>query len=225
MTIIKYDIPLLDRNTRFSLWHVKIRDVLAQLDLNDAIEGFDEKPVNNGRMRKNVRMKSLTNKLHLKQHLYLFKLAKCSSLEEHPTTLKENVSDLETLEVNIVKEYDDGELLIAADDNFITSDEWILDSGSSFRMSTNHDWFATYETVSTHDVFLGNNVPCKVAGIGTIKLKMFDEIVRTLGNVRHVPDLSRNLISLGTLDSKGYKFSSEGGAMKIYKDSLVILKG
>ncbi|KAE8725959.1 hypothetical protein F3Y22_tig00008013pilonHSYRG00314 [Hibiscus syriacus] len=51
--------------------------------------------------------------------------------------------------VDIVEEYDDGELLVAADDNFITSDEWIFDSGNSFHMSHNRDWFATYEAVST----------------------------------------------------------------------------
>ena len=42
MASIKYDIPLLDRNTRFSLWQVKMRAVLAQMDLDDALLGFDK---------------------------------------------------------------------------------------------------------------------------------------------------------------------------------------
>ncbi|KAG8497429.1 hypothetical protein CXB51_008736 [Gossypium anomalum] len=33
-------------------------------------------------------------------------------------------------------------------------------------------------------------------GVGTIKVKMFDGVVRTLSDVRHVPELKRNLISL-----------------------------
>ena len=41
---MKYDIPLLDRNTRFLLWQVKMRVVLAQIDLNDALLGFDNMP-------------------------------------------------------------------------------------------------------------------------------------------------------------------------------------
>jgi hypothetical protein len=32
-----------------------------------------------------------------------------------------------------------------------------------------------------------------------------------MGNVRHVPDFKRNLISFGILDSFGYKYSDGGG--------------
>ena len=39
---MKYEIPLLDRSTRFSLWRVKMRDVLAQMDLDDALLGIDK---------------------------------------------------------------------------------------------------------------------------------------------------------------------------------------
>ena len=55
-------------------------------------------------------------------------------------------------------------------------------------------------------VLMGNNASCKVADIGTICIKMFDGVVRTLGDIRHVLDLKRNLISLSTLHAKGYKY-------------------
>ena len=45
-------------------------------------------------------------------------------------------------------------------------------------------------------VLLENNVVCKVVGVGTIKVKMFGNVARTLMDVRHVPDLQNNLISL-----------------------------
>ena len=54
---------------------------------------------------------------------------------------------------------------------------------------------------------------------------MFDGVVRTLGNARHVPNLKRNLISLSSLDAKGYKYTSEGGVLKICKGTLVVMKG
>jgi hypothetical protein len=38
---------------------------------------------------------------------------------------------------------------------------------------------------------MGNDISCKNVGIGRIKIKMFDGIVRTLTDVRHVPDLKR----------------------------------
>ena len=44
MASMKYDLPLLDFKTRFSLWQVKMRAVLAQTnDLDEALETFDQK--------------------------------------------------------------------------------------------------------------------------------------------------------------------------------------
>lgn len=43
MATLKYDIPLLDRNITFTLWQVKMRAGLAQLDLSDALLGIDDK--------------------------------------------------------------------------------------------------------------------------------------------------------------------------------------
>jgi hypothetical protein len=43
MATMKYDIPLLDRDTRFALWQVKMRAVLAQADLDDALDKFGNK--------------------------------------------------------------------------------------------------------------------------------------------------------------------------------------
>ncbi|WVZ61695.1 hypothetical protein U9M48_011528 [Paspalum notatum var. saurae] len=40
---MKYDIPLLDYDTRFSLWQVKMRAVLSQADLDDAFDKFGNK--------------------------------------------------------------------------------------------------------------------------------------------------------------------------------------
>ncbi|WVZ74348.1 hypothetical protein U9M48_022542 [Paspalum notatum var. saurae] len=40
---MKYDIPLLDYDTRFSLWQVKMRAILSQADLDDALDKFGNK--------------------------------------------------------------------------------------------------------------------------------------------------------------------------------------
>ncbi|KAK2990878.1 hypothetical protein RJ640_007599 [Escallonia rubra] len=60
---------------------------------------------------------------------------------------------------------------------------------------------------------------------GTIKIKMFDGIVRTLGDVRYIPDLKKILISLGTVDSINCSISIKGGVMKVSKCAMMILKG
>ncbi|KAK3008654.1 hypothetical protein RJ639_014857 [Escallonia herrerae] len=71
---------------------------------------------------------------------------------------------------------------------------------------------------------MGNDDVCKVMGIGTIKIKMFDGIVRTLADVRCIPNLKKDLISLGTLDSIDCSISIKGGVMKVSKGAMVIMK-
>ncbi|KAG8499425.1 hypothetical protein CXB51_005933 [Gossypium anomalum] len=127
-------------------------------------------------------------------------------------------------EADIVEDYSDGEILVASVNDSKVNKEWILDSGCTFHMSPNRDWFTTYETVSEGVVLMGNNASCKIAGVGIIKVKMFDGVVRTLSDVRHVPELKRNLILLSTLELKGYRYTAESGVLKISKGSLVVMK-
>jgi hypothetical protein len=61
--------------------------------------------------------------------------------------------------------------------------------------------------------------------MGNIRIKMFDGVVRTLCDVRHVLDVEKNLISLGTLDSNGFSYKSEGGIMKVPKSVMVVMSG
>ena len=42
--------------------------------------------------------------------------------------------------------------------------------------------------------------------------------------MRYLPNLRRNLISLGQLDSKGYTYKTEGRNIKITKGALVVIK-
>ncbi|OIT02585.1 hypothetical protein A4A49_56667, partial [Nicotiana attenuata] len=49
-------------------------------------------------------------------------------------------------------------------------------------------------------------------------------VVRTLTDVRHVPDLKKNHISLGTLESLWCKYTGEGGVLKVSHGALVIMK-
>ena len=50
---------------------------------------------------------------------------------------------------------------------------------------------------------MGNDSPCKTVGRGIVQVKMYDGIVRILSNVHYVPNLTKNFISLGTLESNG----------------------
>ena len=72
---------------------------------------------------------------------------------------------------------------------------------------------------------MGNDASCKVVGIGNRIIKMFDGVVRTLCDVRHVLDLKKNLISLGALDSNDFCCKSESRIMKVSKGIMIVMKG
>jgi hypothetical protein len=72
---------------------------------------------------------------------------------------------------------------------------------------------------------MGKNSPCEVVGMCTVQIKMFDGVVHTLIEVRHVPSMSKNLISLSTLDTKGYMYYARDDVLKLTKGSLVVMKG
>ncbi|KAL5757330.1 hypothetical protein ACOSP7_019941 [Xanthoceras sorbifolium] len=130
----------------------------------------------------------------------------------------------EPAEASIVQNQEQCDLLLVCADEAKARNEWILDTACSFHMCPNRDYFSTYKSVQGGVVLMGNNHACKIAGMGTIKIKMHDGVVRTLTDVRHIPDLKRNLISLSTLDSNGYKFTGGDGVLKVAKGSLIVMK-
>lgn len=75
-------------------------------------------------------------------------------------------------------------------------------------------------------VTLGDAYPCKVAGIGTIKVRMFDRMVWTLTNVKHVLKLKENLVSLDYLKRNGYKFNSHSrsGILNITNGAMIVIR-
>ncbi|KAG8503733.1 hypothetical protein CXB51_001751 [Gossypium anomalum] len=265
MASLKYEILLLDRNTRFALWQIKMQAVLAQMDLEDALLGIEKMPstltneenkrcderedrhcimkeartnmyVENSNKQVAYEAASLCSSFGGRERVSLLVRDKIGMLiiivEGHRNGILANKIKREAAnqkgkqpenfgEADVVKDYSDSELLVTSVNDSKVNEEWILDSGCTFHMSPNRDWFTTYETVSEGVVFMGNTASCKIAGVGTIKVKMFDRVVRTLSDVRHVLELKRNLISLSTLDSKGYRHTAESGGSTITGDAAV----
>jgi hypothetical protein len=102
--------------------------------------------------------------------------------------------------------------------------QWLLDSSASNHMCLHRHWFITYQSIDDGVVYMGNDISSKVVGIGSIRIKMFDGTVKILTDVRHVPDIRKNLISLGVLDIGGYKTIVQGGVMKVYKGIPLVMK-
>ena len=62
-------------------------------------------------------------------------------------------------------------------------------------------------------------------GVGTIPIRMFDGMVWELTGVRYVPQMKRNLISLGTLEASGMMISVRDGDLRMIRGSMVVMKG
>lgn len=92
-------------------------------------------------------------------------------------------------------------------------------------MTPRRDWFTTYRSISDGEVLVGNNVTYKVVGIRLVRIKIYGGVARTLFNVCHVPNLRKNIMSLGIFDSQGYKYTGEGGVLIISKGALFSIKG
>ena len=85
--------------------------------------------------------------------------------------------------------HNSGEILAIIDCESKLSREWILDSACSFHVFYNRESFCSFSSLSSGVVLMGNDSPCNVKGIGNVTFRMFDGRIRTLSNVRYVPDL------------------------------------
>ena len=92
-------------------------------------------------------------------------------------------------------------------------------------MTPNKAWFEDLKQGDGGVVLLGNNRLCKVQGIGSVRIKMHNDVEKVLTNVRFILELKRNLISLGTLGELGYVIKVEAGTIKILKGLLLVMKG
>ena len=139
---------------------------------------------------------------------------------------KKDCPNKDKSDVNVASKADneeDSAFTVSSSENH--SDRWILDSGCSYHMCPNRQWFSSFQELDGGVVLMGNDNTCQTKGIGTVRLKMHDGTIRRLTDVRYVPDLKKNLISLGVLDSSGYKVTMEGGVLKVVRGAFLAMKG
>ena len=74
-------------------------------------------------------------------------------------------------------------------------------------------------------MYLGDDSPASIIGRGRVKLKMKDGRIRTFPGVLHIPNLARNLISVGKMDVTGVKTVCGDGGCKMVQVSMVLMRG
>ncbi|GJU26713.1 retrotransposon protein, putative, ty1-copia subclass [Tanacetum coccineum] len=101
----------------------------------------------------------------------------------------------------------------------------MMDSGCSYHMTPRLDILFDFLECDGGSVLLGDNRECKIRGIGKVRVQLRDGSSFVLSNVRYIPELKRNLISLGTLKKEGYTVKLQSGKVKVINGSKVVLSG
>ncbi|KAM1154260.1 hypothetical protein ACFX19_037276 [Malus domestica] len=102
--------------------------------------------------------------------------------------------------------------------------EWIFDNGASFHATSKREFFSTYKEGDFGIVKMGNESYSKILGIGDICLRTNLGCQLMLKDVRHIPDIRLNLISIGTLDRQGYYHHIGEGKLKLTKGLMVVAR-
>ena len=59
-------------------------------------------------------------------------------------------------------------------------DVWLLDTIITWHMTTQREWFSYYKPFLRGFIFTVDDCPLNIVGIGTIKLKMYNNIIHTI---------------------------------------------
>ncbi|RVW60263.1 Retrovirus-related Pol polyprotein from transposon TNT 1-94 [Vitis vinifera] len=113
-------------------------------------------------------------------------------------------------------------LLLAVDSPL---DDWVLDSGASFHTTPHREIIQNYVAGDFGKVYLADGSALDVVGLGDVRISLPNGSVWLLEKVRHIPDLRRNLISVGQLDDEGHAILFVGGTWKVTKGARVLARG
>lgn len=94
----------------------------------------------------------------------------------------------------------------------IEKSQWICDSGASVHMSSERNLFTNLQEVNKPMfVRIANDKLITVAGKGTIEIQVFANYQwqnKTMTDVLYIPELSRNLFSVGAMTDKNFTYHS-----------------
>nr|GEV48978.1 RNA-directed DNA polymerase [Tanacetum cinerariifolium] len=119
--------------------------------------------------------------------------------------------------------YDNGDVMMVMSVEQLL--DRIMDSGGSHHMTYKRDYLFDFKEYDCGNVLLGDGRECRVWGTSKVRVQMRDMSSYVLDNVRYISKLKGNLISIGTLEKKGFTVKMQSGKIKVIKVSLVVLSG
>ena len=107
----------------------------------------------------------------------------------------------------------------------VVANDFVLDIGASFRITPHKEFFETFQSGNFGKVFLVDDKFLNIIGKGDVLLKLANGNSWLLQDVKYVPQLKNNSISVGQLFSQGFYVRLEFSKWKVTKESLLIEKG
>jgi transposase InsO family protein len=110
--------------------------------------------------------------------------------------------------------------LIACLSSSTNSGVWYIDSGASSHMTGVRDYFSSLKEEMDLVIEMGNNAKCRATGHGTVTFQRESGKPLMVRDILYVPGMTKNLISVSTLEDRGYVVSFQDGRVYIQpKDS------
>ena len=110
-------------------------------------------------------------------------------------------------------------------------EDWFIDSAASIHMTFDKNSLVNYiEYDKPKPIGLGDDTILLAMGEGTLHIPMFDpdtnkQFTMTLSNVHFVPKLTKNLLSVGTMTTKGAEVLFDNDKCIVHKDGRSITIG
>jgi hypothetical protein len=88
-----------------------------------------------------------------------------------------------------------------------------------------HEILENYVSGDFGKVYLADGTTLDVVGIGNVRIIILADFVWKMKKVRHVPELKKNLISVGQLDDEEHDIHFHRGKWKVSMRARIIAQG
>jgi len=105
---------------------------------------------------------------------------------------------------------------------------WTTDSGAFRHITYRREWFSDFRPMDNITVSLGDNAACKALGSGTILIERLVNGVWCSGcikDVLHVPQMKKNLFSVGVCITKDFDVHFQNKRVIFLKDGKMMAQG
>jgi hypothetical protein len=134
----------------------------------------------------------------------------CPNKKKKQTTA---LAEVEEFSTKFDKEFS---LIVCLSSRTTTRDTWYIDSGASCHMTAVREHLTDLTQCGDAEVVLGDDREVKVDGCGTVSFRRESLPPMTLIVVLYVLGLKKNLVSVSTIEEKGYEVLFRDGKVLLF---------